>query len=68
MVETFGILPDDINACKESQEINNAEQSARIEEVSEKLHGFRRAEDINDAIPEIDDKVNPAVEGILGSV
>ena len=68
VVESFGILTGDIIACRESQQRSNEGLSARMDEIDEELHGFRRVQDINDTIPEIDDKVNAAVEGMLGNV
>ena len=68
VVESFGILTGDIIACRDKQEKSNAEQSAGMDGIDEDLHGFRRVQDINYTIPEIDDKVNAAVEGMLSNV
>ena len=68
VVESLGILTGDIIACRETQERHNAEQSVRMDGIDEDLHGFRRVQDIEDTIPEIDDKVNAAVEGMLSNV
>ena len=67
-VEAFGILTDDIIACRESQDKHNAEQSARMDGIDEDMFGYRRVQDINDTIPKIGDNVNAAVEGMLSNV
>ena len=61
-------LYNDMEDFKASQLGTNAEIFGNIERLDDDVNGFRRVEDIASTIPEIDDRVNEAVEGLLGNV
>ena len=61
-------LYNDMEDFKASQLGTNVEIFGNIERLDDDFNGHKRYEDIADTIPEIDERVNEAVNGLLGNV
>jgi len=68
ITSAFSQLTNDIIANADLIEKTKKELTDKIVELSDDINSCREEEDINHNIPLIEEKVNSAVEGLLGSV
>ena len=68
ITSAFSQLTNDVIANADLIEKTKKELTDKIVELSDDIHSCREEEDINYNIPLIEEKVNSAVEGLLGSV
>ena len=68
ITSSFDSLSSDLERNIKSLQAQTTLAHSRLDEFEEDLHACRNQEDIRDNIPEIDSKVQEAVDGLLGNV